>query len=191
MKKRTWNPPPAPESMRANVTHTTTAKASVRAMLDMSADDGVGNMVDSDDEEEDERVYDEEDSYHLTTEKDLPMNPRAILSISGRARVKERAIFAKDLLLALHKAHQRQLQGKNAIGSNTQKIINLWEGVKLMEFEHEKTKEMKGEMSVWREFAGTKGKSEARKISIWGQTSASLMSTGASTPTAISLCPPT
>ena len=159
-------PPLAPKNVRANVTHATTTKASVKAMLDTSADDGVGNTEDSDDEEEEERVYDEEDSYHLTTEKDLPMNPRAILSICGQARVKERATFAKDLLLALHKAHQRQLQGKNAIGSNTQKIINLWEGVKLMKFDHVKTKEMKGEISVWSDFAGTKGKSEARKISM-------------------------
>ena len=159
-------PPLARETVRSNVTNTTTTEASAKAMLDMSADDGVGNTEDSDDEEEEERVYDEEDSYHLTTEKDLPMNPRAILSICGQARVRERATFAKDLLLALHKAHQRQLQGKNAIGSNTQKIIDLWEGAKLTEFAYEKTKEMKGEMSAWKEFAGTKGKSEARRISM-------------------------
>ena len=110
-------PPRALESVRATITPTTTTNTSAKAMLDMSADDGVSNMVDSDDEEEEERVYDEDDSHHLTTEKDLPMNPRAILSINGQARVKSRANFAKDLLLALHKAHQRQIQGKNAIGS--------------------------------------------------------------------------
>ena len=132
----------------------------------MSADDGVGNMVDSDDEEEEERVYDEEDSHHLTTEKDLPMNPRAILSVNGQARVKARANFAKDLLLALHKAHQRQIQGKNAIGSNTQKIINLWEGAKATEFKAEKNKEMMEEMSKWKEFAGTSNRSAGRRMSM-------------------------
>jgi hypothetical protein len=52
MMKRTWSPPRAPKSVRATFTPTTTAKASAKAVLDMSADDGVGNMEDSDDEEE-------------------------------------------------------------------------------------------------------------------------------------------
>ena len=39
---------------------TTATKTSAKAILDMSADDGVGNTTDSGDEEEEERVYDEE-----------------------------------------------------------------------------------------------------------------------------------
>ena len=64
----------AHDSMRAIADSTMNA----RAMLDISADNGVGNTVESDDDEE-EGVYDDERSQHLSTEKGLPVNPRAIL----------------------------------------------------------------------------------------------------------------
>ena len=70
----------------------------VRNMLDSSACDGQGNDEESGEESEDPETYDEEMSEHLSTVKDLAMNPRSTMSRNGTARVKVRAVFALEMI---------------------------------------------------------------------------------------------
>jgi hypothetical protein len=146
--------------------HTDHVAMSGGAMLDTSAHDGEGNVYDTDDDCEEEGVYDEEMSEHLLTEKDLKMNPRALLSLNGRQRVKTRAVFAAKLLTALNKAHQRSLQGKNELRSTTKSIVELWNGAFEGEFKSEKDDEMKKEMNEWRDETGSGRKSNGRRMSM-------------------------
>jgi len=142
------------------------ARLKAKEMIDTSADDGAGNAAETDDEEEDEEEeFDEEWHEHLSTEKDLPMNPRHILSLNGLARVKKRANLAKDLLILLNKAHERHTAGKRAVGSTTTKILELWVKMEGL-FETVKSKEMREEMDEWRAYAGRAGKHKARRESM-------------------------
>ena len=93
------------------------------------------------------------------------MNPRHILSLNGLARVRVRATFAKDLLLALHKAYQRHLAGKQPQGSTTDKIIGLTKKVDKL-FETEKSEEMLEEIRRWKAHASMTGKNKGRRESM-------------------------
>jgi hypothetical protein len=138
----------------------------VRNMLDSSACDGQGNEEESGDESEDPGTYDEEMSEHLSTVKDLAMNPRSTLSRSGTARVRVRAFFALEMLTLLHTMHQRELSGKKPLGSALTKAVSMWESVARDGFECEKTDEMRTEVREWKKHASMKNKNKGRKTSM-------------------------
>ena len=138
----------------------------VKDMLDMSANDGMGNDEDSGDESEEDAVYDAEMSEFLSNEMDLHVNPRAALSLCGTARIKVRAQFVLKLMALINTAYQRHLKGKSPQPNAIEKIVAMWEEAKERGFEVEKTTAMSKEVNAWQENAGMTGKNEGRRESM-------------------------